>query len=80
MVRNAGPAPISGWTLSWTFPSGQRISQVWGGTHTQTGATVSLRDAGYNGALAPGATATAGFLAGTSGANDPPTTITCTTR
>ncbi|MEV6810669.1 cellulose-binding domain-containing protein [Micromonospora sp. NPDC051296] len=80
VVRNSGTAPISGWTVGWTFPSGQQITQIWGGTHTQTGATVSVRDAGYNGTLAPGATGTAGFLASTTGANSPPTTITCTTR
>ncbi|TCB96480.1 xyloglucanase [Micromonospora zingiberis] len=80
VIRNAGTASISGWTLGWTFPNGQQITQVWGGTHTQTGASVSLRDAGYNGALAPGATATAGFLASAPGANNPPATITCTTR
>ncbi|WP_258378340.1 cellulose-binding domain-containing protein [Micromonospora endophytica] len=80
MVRNAGTSAISGWTLGWTFPDGQRISQLWGGTHTQTGASVSVRDAGYNGALAPGATGSVGFLASTTAANTAPTTITCTAR
>ncbi len=80
VVRNAGTGSISGWTVGWTFPNGQQITQIWGGTHTRTGATVSVRDAGYNGVLAPGATGTAGFLASATGANSPPTTITCTTR
>ena len=62
VVRNAGSAAIAGWTLGWTFANGQRINQLWGGTHTQTGAAVSVRDTGWNGALAAGASTTAGFL------------------
>ncbi|MFG1757941.1 cellulose binding domain-containing protein [Micromonospora echinofusca] len=80
VVRNAGSTAIAGWTVGWTFPDGQKITQIWGGTHTQTGATVSVRDAGWNGALGAGATATAGFLASTTGANTAPSTVTCTAR
>ncbi|MER7417177.1 cellulose binding domain-containing protein [Micromonospora peucetia] len=80
VVRNAGSSAIAGWTLGWTFPDGQKITQLWGGTHTQTGATVSVRDAGWNGALGAGATATAGFLGSTTGANTAPATVTCTAR
>ncbi|WP_247676601.1 cellulose binding domain-containing protein, partial [Micromonospora sp. M51] len=61
-VSNTGSAPIAGWTLGWIFTDGQQVNQLWGGTHTQTGAAVTVRDSGWNGALAAGASTTAGFL------------------
>jgi cellulase/cellobiase CelA1 len=53
------------------------VSQVWGGTGGQTGTAVSVRDAGWNGVLAPNATTTFGFLATTTGTNPVPAPITC---
>ncbi|MFG2100759.1 cellulose binding domain-containing protein [Micromonospora echinaurantiaca] len=80
VVRNTRPSPITGWTVDWAFPDGQRITQLWGGTHTQTGAAVTVRDAGWNGGLGGGASTTIGFLASWTGANGPPHAITCTSR
>ncbi|WP_280526196.1 cellulose binding domain-containing protein [Micromonospora sagamiensis] len=79
-VRNAGTTSISGWAVAWTFPDGQQISQLWGGQHTQTGASVSVRDLGWNGALGAGASTGFGFLASSTGANGVPATLTCTAR
>jgi cellulase/cellobiase CelA1 len=75
----AGSAPITGWTVSWAFPDGQTVSQIWNATHVQTGATVAASNVAYNGALAAGASATFGFLGTAPGANNPPTSLTCTT-
>ncbi|MGN9908758.1 glycosyl hydrolase family 95 catalytic domain-containing protein [Phytohabitans sp. LJ34] len=75
----AGSVPIQGWTVSWTFPSGQVINQIWSGTHTQSGANVTVSNVAYNGALPAGGSTTFGFVASTSGANNPPTNVTCTT-
>ncbi|MFI6160123.1 glycosyl hydrolase family 95 catalytic domain-containing protein [Micromonospora haikouensis] len=75
----AGATAIRGWTVSWTFPNGQVISQIWGGSHTQSGSNVSVRNVDYNGALAAGASTTFGFIATTTGTNNPPTNLTCTT-
>ncbi|MGK5672982.1 cellulose binding domain-containing protein, partial [Micromonospora sp. URMC 106] len=80
VVRNAGSSAIAGWTVGWTFPDGQKITQLWGGTHTQTGAAVSVRDAGWNGALGAGASTTVGFLGSWTGTNGAPATVTCTSR
>ncbi|MFG3704068.1 cellulose binding domain-containing protein [Micromonospora sp. NPDC047670] len=80
VVRNAGSSAIAGWTVGWTFPDGQQITQLWGGTHTQTGAAVSVRDAGWNGALGAGASTTVGFLGSWTGTNGAPATVTCTSR
>ncbi|SCE96277.1 alpha-L-fucosidase 2 [Micromonospora haikouensis] len=75
----AGATAIRGWTVSWTFPNGQVISQIWGGSHTQSGSNVTVRNVDYNGALAAGASTTFGFIATTTGTNNPPTNLTCTT-
>ena len=75
-LKNTGAAPIAGWTLGWTFPGSQRISNGWNATVVQSGASVTARDAGWNGTLAPGASAGFGFQALYSGANDAPTTFT----
>jgi hypothetical protein len=54
-VQNTGTAAFNGWTLTWTFPSGQTINSLWNGAATQTGATVTVNNLGYNAAIAPGA-------------------------
>lgn len=62
-VTNPGTAPIAGWTVRFTLPADQRIIQAWGAELTQTGTTVTARNAGWNGALTPGAQTSWGFLA-----------------
>ena len=59
-IKNLGD-PINGWTLTFAFASGQTITQIWNGVHTQSGAQVSVTDAGYNEALATNATTSFGF-------------------
>src|SRR5437660_10314549 len=48
-ITNLGPA-INGWTLQFTFPSGQQIPAGggWGGTWSQSGNKVTVKDAGWN--------------------------------
>ncbi|NUR93496.1 MAG: cellulose-binding protein [Nonomuraea sp.] len=72
-VKNTGAAPLATWNASWTFGNGQQVTQLWGGRLTQSGAAVSVRNETWNGSLAPGATATFGFLASWNGANPAPT-------
>ncbi|MEH1011775.1 cellulose binding domain-containing protein [Micromonospora sp. CPCC 206060] len=79
-VRNSHGSSIAGWSVTWAFANGQQIAQLWSGTYTQTGATVTVRDAGWNGPLAPNATTTFGFLANWTGTNAVPAILTCTTR
>ncbi|GLH95444.1 rhamnogalacturonan lyase family protein [Phytohabitans aurantiacus] len=59
-ITNLGD-PINGWTLTFAFPSGQAISQLWNGVATQSGANVTVRDAGWNAALGTNATTNLGF-------------------
>ncbi len=62
-VRNLGD-PVNGWTLTFAFPSGQTISQLWNGSHTQSGAQVTVRDAGYNAAIPTNGSVSFGFNGG----------------
>ncbi|WP_420708539.1 glycoside hydrolase family 9 protein [Streptomyces sp. ERV7] len=75
-VKNTGAAAISGWTLGWNFAGDQRISSAWNATVSQAGAAVTARDAGWNSALAPGASTSLGFQATYSGTNAVPTRYT----
>jgi cellulase/cellobiase CelA1 len=77
-VKNTGTAQITGWKVAWTWPGDQKITQLWNGTPTQTGASISVVNAGYNGNLAPNATTSFGFNASYTGTNTAPTTLTCT--
>ncbi|WP_097323911.1 cellulose-binding domain-containing protein [Paractinoplanes atraurantiacus] len=77
-VKNTGTAAITGWTVGWSFTAGQALTNAWGTTATQSGTTVTARNAGYNGTLAAGAGTTFGFLGSVAGTNNPvPSPITC---
>jgi cellulose 1,4-beta-cellobiosidase len=69
VVKNTGSAAINGWTLAWTFPGDQKITQLWNGSYTQSGEAVRVTNAAYNAAIPPGGTVTAGFT-GTFTSND----------
>ncbi|GAA0670827.1 glycoside hydrolase family 9 protein [Kitasatospora atroaurantiaca] len=75
-VKNTGTSTVSGWTLGWSFSGDQRISNAWNATVAQSGAAVTARDAGWNGTLAPGASASLGFQATHSGTNPVPARFT----
>jgi hypothetical protein len=83
-ITNTGTDPVDGWTLGFTWPGNQKITNGWSATWTQTGAQVTAANLSWNRVLAPGATTTIGFNAAYSGANPPPTAFTlsgkpCTT-
>ncbi|MCG5212764.1 cellulose binding domain-containing protein [Streptosporangium soli] len=75
-VRNAGQTTLPGWTVRWSFTGGEQVTQSWNTTLGQSGAGVTAKNVGWNGSLAPGATATFGFLASTGGAPGNPA-LTC---
>lgn len=75
-VHNTGSTPVDGWTLGFGFPGDQRIVSLWGGAHTQTGAAVTVRDAGWNSMIAPGGRASFGMQGTWAASNAPPTAFT----
>ncbi|MEV4349461.1 glycoside hydrolase family 6 protein [Actinoplanes sp. NPDC049596] len=70
----AGAGAIGGWSVSWTLAAGQTVNQVWGGVLSVNGSSVTVRNAAWNGSLAPGATAEFGFIASGSAATP---SLTC---
>jgi hypothetical protein len=44
-ITNLGDA-VNGWTLAWSLSAGQTLTQLWSGTVTQSGAQVSVANAG----------------------------------
>jgi endoglucanase len=68
-VTNRGSSVVDGWTLAFRFPGSQRLVSAWNGTATQTGAAVTVRNVGYNGRIAPGASVSFGFQGTVDGAN-----------
>ena len=75
LTMTAGSSAINGWTLTWTQPSGNTITQLWNGTMTTSGSTVTVRSLSWNGSLGAGASTQIGFL-GTGSTTVP--AVTCT--
>jgi endoglucanase len=75
-VTNTGSAAINGWTLRFTFPGNQQVSQGWSATWAQSAAVVTATNLSYNGALAVGASVGIGFNATFTGTNTKPTSFT----
>lgn len=71
-IANTGGSAVNGWTLRWSFPSGQRINQAWNVTHTQSGAEVTASDVGWNGTIPPNGSVAFGFTGTWSGSNAQP--------
>jgi hypothetical protein len=65
----------SAWKLSWDMPDGQQITNLWNGQHVQNGSNVEVVNAGWNGHVAKGASASFGFQGTHTGANRIPGTF-----
>jgi peptidoglycan/xylan/chitin deacetylase (PgdA/CDA1 family) len=71
----AGSAPINGWNVTLTLPSGTSITSLWGGVNTGTSGTVQVANQSYNGALSAGQSTSFGFQGSGSGTG---VTASCT--
>ncbi|MGD8401757.1 MAG: glycoside hydrolase family 9 protein, partial [Bacillota bacterium] len=75
-IKNNGTAAIDGWTLAWSFPGDQTITNAWNGAYTQSGTAVTFQNMAYNSTIAAGGTVSFGFNLSYSGTNDKPTGFT----
>ncbi len=76
-IKNNTSTAVNGWTFSWTFSGNQTITNLWSGSYTQNGTSVSVTDAGYNANIpAGGGTTNFGFNINYSGTNEKPTSFT----
>ncbi|WP_434442964.1 cellulose-binding domain-containing protein [Lentzea sp. E54] len=83
-VRNVSGALVNGWTVRWRFADGQTVTQMWNGTVSQSGADVTVTDAGYNALIVVDGSVSFGFNGSVSGSNSAPGSFTlngvsCTT-
>ncbi|SER14425.1 mannan endo-1,4-beta-mannosidase [Lentzea xinjiangensis] len=84
-ITNTGTGAVNGWTLAFSYPSGQRVTLPgWGAAFTQSGADVTATNLAWNGTLAPNASANIGFNGTHGGSNPAPTSFSlngsaCTT-
>ncbi|WP_406096582.1 cellulase family glycosylhydrolase [Streptomyces sp. NBC_01013] len=75
-IRNTGTTTIDGWTLGFTFANGQTVTNMWGGTPTQTGGSVSVAPASYTSSIAANGSVTVGFTGVQTGTNAAPAAFT----
>ena len=54
-ITNTSSTALTHWTLTWSFANGQTLTQLWNGTATQAGASVTVNNLSYNGTIAAGA-------------------------
>ncbi|MCL6731991.1 cellulose binding domain-containing protein [Streptomyces neyagawaensis] len=72
-LANTGTGAWTGWTLNWSFPNGQSVTQLWNAAHTQSGAAVSVKNLAWNANVAAGSSVSFGFTGSWSGTNGRPT-------
>lgn len=60
-ITNNGSTAIDGWTLNFTFPGDQKITNAWNAAVTQSGATVTAANLSYNATISPGGSQAFGF-------------------
>jgi Cellulose binding domain len=75
-ITNTGPA-ITAWTLGYSYPGNQQLTDGWDGDWSQSGETVTVSNASWNGTLAAGASTTVGANFSYSGTNGAPASISC---
>ncbi|MEV1019435.1 cellulose binding domain-containing protein [Streptomyces sp. NPDC050264] len=71
-VTNTGTTAWDAWSLSWTFPDGQRLTQAWNAEASQSGASVTARNVAWNSKVAAGGSVAFGFTGSRSSANGAP--------
>jgi hypothetical protein len=72
LITNLGD-PLTSWSLTYTFPGNQQVSNGWNGSFNQSGSRVTVTNNAWNGAIPTNGTANPGFNASYSGTNTAPT-------
>jgi len=71
VMVHAGTTALTKWTVTWTWPGSQSVTQVWNGTATTSGSMVTVKNANWNGAVKAGDYTTFGML----GSGTPPASV-----
>jgi endo-1,4-beta-xylanase len=71
-IANTSSAAVSGWSLGFTLPSGQTITNSWNATISPASGAVTAKNVSYNGSIAANASVSFGFQANHSGDSSKP--------
>jgi len=74
-IKNTGDL-IDSWTVAWTFPGNQKITNMWNAVSDQSGQNVQATSVSYNRKVDPGSTLNFGFNGSYSTDNGVPQDIT----
>ncbi|MFV0632522.1 ExeM/NucH family extracellular endonuclease [Demequina sp.] len=61
-LTNTGGEPLSAWELGWEFAGDERIVNLWSGSGSQDGASVTVGSLPWNAVVQPGGSVTFGFV------------------
>ena len=75
VITNLG-SPLTSWNLGYSYSGNQTLQSGWNGTWTQSGASVTVASASWNGSVATNGTVTIGANFNYSGTNTSPTAFT----
>ncbi|WP_326636884.1 cellulose-binding domain-containing protein [Streptosporangium sp. NBC_01755] len=67
-ITNGGTTTINGWSVAFDLPAGANIGSFWDASMSRSGQRFTFTNVGWNGTLAPGATASFGFNGSPGGA------------
>jgi hypothetical protein len=73
-VSNSGK-PLTKWRLTFKLTGGEKVTEGWDGTWSQSGTSVKVQSIKGSGSLATGGTVSTGFIASRSGATSVPTSF-----
>ncbi|MEU8153011.1 cellulose binding domain-containing protein [Micromonospora sp. NPDC048986] len=73
---SAGTAPVNGWTVTMTLPSGASITSIWSANRSGSTGTVQFTNVDYNGSIAAGQSTEFGYQGNGTGAGMTPTCST----
>ncbi|HSK97543.1 MAG TPA: cellulose binding domain-containing protein, partial [Euzebyales bacterium] len=72
VVVTATGAAVDGWMLTWEFPDGQQIAQIWNADVNDAGPAASVSNASWNAVIPAGGSASFGFNGSWAGGNGVP--------
>ncbi len=75
-ITNTGATAVNGWSLAFTLPGGQTITNGWNATYSPTSGAVTARNVAYNGTIAPNGSVSIGFQANHTGNTGRPASFT----
>ncbi|HEY3870453.1 MAG TPA: cellulose binding domain-containing protein, partial [Actinocrinis sp.] len=75
-IGNNGSSAVNGWTLAFTFPGDEKITNAWNTSYTQTGENVSLTNVSYNASIPAAGSTSVGFQGTWTSSSASPTAFT----